>query len=105
MASEEIAMTEAIKIAIITGGLAFLGTLISQWMSTNKLTNELYAKLDKQSELADEKIRGELNVIHSEISTLSAHVEKHNKMVERTYALETEVAKQGEQIKMLNKSA
>lgn len=98
-------MTEAIKIAIITGGLAFLGTLISQWMSTNKLTNELYAKLDKQSELADEKIRGELNVIHAEISTLSAHVEKHNKMVERTYALETEVAKQGEQIKMLNKSA
>lgn len=105
MASEEITMTEAIKIAIITGGLAFLGTLISQWMSTNKLTNELYAKLDKQSELADEKIRGELNVIHSEISTLSAHVEKHNKMVERTYALETEVAKQGEQIKMLSKSA
>lgn len=105
MASEEATMTEAIKIAIITGGLAFLGTLISQWMSTNKLTNELYAKLDKQSELADEKIRGELNVIHSEISALSAHVEKHNKMVERTYALETEVAKQGEQIKMLNKSA
>ena len=99
-------MSEAIKVAIITGGLALIGTVLSQWMSVNKLTSELYSKLDKQSELADERMRGEINGVKIEISELKSHVEKHNQVVERTYELEKEVAKQSEQIKTLfNKSA
>ena len=98
-------MSEAIKVAIITGTLAIIGTFVSQWMSTNKLTNELYAKIDKQYELSDERIKGDIAVIHTEISELRKTVEKHNSMVERTYNLEKEVARQGEQIKVLTKSA
>ncbi len=99
-------MSDAIKVAIITGGLALIGTVLSQWMSINKLTSELYAKLDKQSELADERMRGEINGVKIEINELKNHVEKHNQVVERTYDLEKEVAKQSEQIKTLfNKSA
>lgn len=90
-------MSEGIWIALITGTLAVIGEIIV----SAKNTRDLYAKLDKQSELSDEKIQGEIAVIHTEISELRKTVEKHNSMVERTYALEKEVAKQGEQIKTL----
>lgn len=90
-------MSEGILIALITGTLAVIGEIIV----SAKNTRDLYAKLDKQSELSDEKIKGEIAVIHTELSELRKTVEKHNSMVERTYALEKEVAKQGEQIKTL----
>lgn len=90
-------MSDAVLVAIITGVLAVIGEIIISARSTR----ELYAKLDKQSELSDEKIKGEIAVIHAEISELRKTVEKHNSMVERTYNLEKEVAKQGEQIKTL----
>lgn len=90
-------MTEAIWVAVITGAVAVIGDIVV----SAKNTRELYAKLDKQSELADERIKGEIAVIHTEIADLRKTVEKHNNVIQRTYALETEVAKQGEQIKTL----
>lgn len=90
-------LTEAIIIALITGACAIIGNIIV----SNRNANDLYAKLDKQSEIADERIKGELKVVHTEISALTEKVEKHNSVIERTYNLEKEVAKQGEQIKNL----
>lgn len=90
-------MSEGIWIALITGTLAVVGDIIV----SAKSTKELYAKLDKQSELADERIKGEIAVIHTEIAELRKNVERHNSVIERTYSLEKEVAKQGEQIKTL----
>lgn len=101
MESEGSEVTDALKVAIVTGAFALVGTIISNWLNMNKITTELYAKLDKQSELADERMRGEIAVLKTEIKDLSQKVEKHNNMVERTYGLEKEVAKQGEQIKNL----
>lgn len=93
-------MPESVWIALITGTLAVVGEIVV----SAKNTRELYAKLDKQSELADERMKGEIAVIHTEISELRKQVEKHNSVIERTYNLEKEVAKQGEQIKtLLNK--
>lgn len=90
-------MTEAMWVAFITGSLAIIGEIIL----SAKSTKELYAKLDKQSELADERMKGEIAVIHTEIAELRKNVEKHNSVIERTYNLEVEVARQGEQIKTL----
>lgn len=45
-------------------------------------------RLEKNSEVADEKMKGEINVIKEDIRILSERVEQHNKVVERTYALE-----------------
>ena len=90
-------MSDAILAAIITGVLAIIGEIVV----SARNTRELYAKLDKQSELADERIKGEIAVIHTEISELRKTVEKHNSVIERTYNLETEVARQGEKIKTL----
>lgn len=94
-------MTEAMWVAFITGSLAIIGEIIL----SAKSTKELYAKLDKQSELADERMKGEIAVIHTEIAELRKNVEKHNSVIERTYNLEVEVARQGEKIKaLLNKA-
>lgn len=90
-------MSEGILIALITGTLAVIGEIVV----SARNTKELYAKLDKQSELSDERMRGEIAVIHAEISELRKNVEKHNQVVERVYNLEVETAKQGEQIKTL----
>lgn len=87
----------AIIVALITGACAVIGEIIL----SAKNTRELYAKLDKQSEIADERMKGEIAVIHTEISELRKQVEKHNSVIERTFNLEKEVARQGEQIKTL----
>ena len=91
-------MTEGIWIALITGAVAVIGDIII----SAKNTKELFAKLDKQSELADERIKGEIAVIHTEISELRKNVEKHNSVVERVYKIETDIARQDEQIKALS---
>lgn len=92
-------MNDAVLVALITGVLAVIGEVIV----SARNTKELYAKLDKNSEIADERIKGEIAVIHAEIKELRTNVEKHNSVIERVYNLEVETAKQGEQIKTLFK--
>ena len=91
-------MTEAVIVALITGACA----IVAQLLIARASSKELYAKLDKQSELSDEKMRGEIAVIKTEISELSARVDRHNKMVERTYALERRMDVQEEKSKVAN---
>lgn len=91
-------MTEAVVVALITGACA----IVAQLLIAKANSKELYAKLDKQSEIADEKMRGEIAVIKNDIAALSAHVEKHNQMVERTYELERRVDVLDEKSKVAN---
>lgn len=91
-------MSEAIIVALITGAAAVVANLIIARQSNR----DLYAKLDKQSEVSDAKIQGEIDVIKADIRTLSNRVEQHNKLVERTYALESRADVQDEQIKVAN---
>ena len=92
-------MSEAILVALITAAAAVIG----QWLISRKNADELYNKLDKQSELADQKIRGEIDVIKTEILTLKDEVKKHNNVIERTYKLERDSAIHGEQITVNNR--
>lgn len=77
-----------IVVALIAGGVSLVGTVITV-VVTNRQT---IAALDKSSSLADEAIKGQISTIHAEIKALSDRVDKHNKIVERTYALESKVA-------------
>ncbi len=65
-------MTE-ILVALITGGLALLGVVITN----NKNAREIDAKLDK-----------ELAVMRAEMGNLTGEVRKHNSLMERTFKLE-----------------
>ena len=89
-------MDTSVLVAVITGSIALIGTIITV-MATNRAT---LAALSEQSKISDEKINGEIKAIKIKIDDLSERVEKHNQIVERTYKLESRVsvleAKKGE---------
>ena len=83
-------MSDAIIVALISGGITLIGIVASHLTTI--------AQIEKKSELSDEKIQGQINVIDSKISALSERVERHNKVVERTYGLEQRMAVAEERI-------
>lgn len=88
-------MSDAIIVALI----ALAGQIIIAAVSNSGLI----LKLDKQSEVADTRIQGEMSVIKAEVQTLREEVQKHNSVIARTYELEKQVARHDEQIKTLFK--
>lgn len=86
-------MTDAIWVAVI----ALIGQVIIAAISNSGLI----AKLDKQSEVANTKIQGEMQVVRTDLSNLREEVKKHNQVITRTYELEKQVARHDEQIKTL----
>lgn len=87
-------MSDAIQVALI----ALTGQIIIALASNSGIV----AKLDKQSEVADARIHGEIDVIKNEVATLRQEVQKHNQLVERTFKLEKTVAVHDEKIKVAN---
>lgn len=87
-------MSDAILVALI----ALAGQIVIALVSNSGIVS----KLDKQSEVADTKIHGEIDVIKNEVSGLRQEVQKHNSLVERTYKLEERVAINEEKIKVAN---
>ena len=87
-------MSDAIVVAVI----ALIGQIIIAAISNSGIV----AKLDKQSEVSDTKIHGEIDVIKNEVSTLRQEVQKHNGLIERTYKLEERVTVNEEKIKVAN---
>ena len=77
-------MSDAIIVALITGGLSLAGIIITSVRSNQ----QLFAKLDKQSELSDAKLDKEIAVVKQEIKSLSEEVRKHNGHGERITTLE-----------------
>lgn len=73
-------MTEAIVVAIITGGLALLGTIYSG----NKTAQTMNAKLDRQQAVTETKLED-----------LTHEVREHNNFAKRMPVVE-------EQIKVIN---
>ena len=73
-------MTEAIVVAIITGGLALVGTIYS----SNKTAQNMNAKLDKQQAVTETKL-----------NELTREVREHNNFARRVPVVE-------EQIKVIN---
>ena len=73
-------MTEAIIVALITGGLSLLGVIIA----SNKTTKEVESRLEKQRAVTDTKLE-----------ELTREVREHNNFARRVPVLE-------EQIKVAN---
>ena len=103
-------MEPAVTAAIITGGVALLGIIVSTVITitvTNRkrreeqaqFVSELFGKLDKQSELADARLEAKLDkaqaVTDTKIEELTREVRAHNNFAQRVPVLE-------EQIKVAN---
>lgn len=88
-------MSDAVIVALI----ALAGQIIIAVISNSGIVS----KLEKQSEVADAKMHGEIDVIKNEVSGLREEVKKHNGLIERTYKLEERVSVTEEKIKVANK--
>jgi len=85
-------MSEVILAAIITGVFA----VIAQMIIAKQSSKELYAKLDKESELSDARLDAKLEkhqaVTDTKIEELTREVREHNNFARRVPVLEEKVA-------------
>lgn len=84
-------MSDTIIVAIITGVCAVIGQLIISKQSAK----DLYAKLDKQSEISDMKLDAKLEryqaVTDTKIDELTREVRKHNNFAEKIPVLDERI--------------
>ena len=85
-------MSEAVIVALITGIFAVIALLLIAKQSSK----ELYAKLDKESELSDARLDAKLEkhqaVTDTKIEELTREVREHNNFARRVPVLEEKVA-------------
>ena len=84
-------MSEAIVVALITGGCA----IIAQMLISRANSRELFAKLDKQSEISDKELEGKLEkwqaVTETKLEELTREVRAHNNFAERIPVIEEKI--------------
>ena len=98
-------MSDTIIAVVITG----VFSVIVQLIISHNNTKELYAKLDKQSEIADGRLDAKLEkyqaVTDTKIEELTREVRAHNGHNERIAILEAEDKRLNERIKVLENRA
>lgn len=98
-------MSDAVIVAIITGVFAVIGQLLISKANAK----DLYAKLDKQSELSDANLKAELSkyqaVTDEKIAELTREVRKHNNFAEKIPVMEAEEKRLNERLKALENRA
>lgn len=80
-------MTEAIIVALITGGLSLLGVVLTN----SKSARDIDAKLDKKQAVTD-----------AHLEALTSEVRKHNGFAERIPVIEGHITLIDERIKVAN---
>ena len=83
-------MTEII-VALITGGLALIGVVISNASANRRMQEQLQLQFEKAQAVTDTKI-----------DELTREVRAHNGLVERTYNLEAQAKLLDEKLKVAN---
>ena len=80
-------MSDAVIVALISGVLTLAGTVLTVVLSHRSTISTL----EKNSELADQKLRGEIAVMNNKIENLTTEVRKHNGFAERIPVLEEKI--------------
>jgi len=85
-------LPDAVLAALITGACAIVAQIIISWSTTK----DLYAKLEKKSEIDDVKLDAKLEkhiaVVDTKIEELTREVREHNNFAKRMPVLEEKVA-------------
>lgn len=84
-------MTDAIIVALITGACA----IVAQLIISRQSSKDLYAKLDKQSELTDQRLDAKIErlqaVTDTKLEELTREVRRHNNFAERIPVIEEKI--------------
>ena len=95
---------EAIIVALITGACA----IVAQLIISRQSAKDLYAKLDKQSELADKELDAKLQkwqaVTDIKIDELKRSVDRHNNFAQRMPVIEEKIKVANNRIDDLERS-
>ena len=102
-------MSDAVIAVIITGVFSVVCQMIISRNSSKDLAKDLYAKLDKQSEISDQKLDAKLEkyqaVTDEKIAELTREVRKHNNFAEKIPVMEAEEKRLNERLKVLENRA
>lgn len=94
-------ISDTVLAVIITG----VFSVIVQMIISHNASKDLYAKLDKQSEISDQKLDAKLEkyqaVTDTKIDELTREVRRHNEFATRVPLLEAEDRRLNERIKVL----
>ena len=85
-------MSEAIIVAIITGGLSLIGSIVSNNRTANRTAQSMDAKLDKQQAVTKTKLE-----------ELTREVRAHNNFAQRVPVLEEQIKVANHRIEDLEK--
>ena len=83
-------MSEAIVVALITGGLSLIGVVVTCAVGNKKTTDKVTHKLEVHQAVTDTKLEA-----------LRVEVNKHNNVIERTFKLEGQMSECQHDIKDL----
>lgn len=92
-------MSGELVAAIITGAFSVLAV----WLTSRKAGADMDAKLDKQQAVFEAHVTEQINSVKADVRRLEVKQDKHNEVIERTYALEKNDALQDAEIKRLGK--
>ena len=94
-------ISDTVLAVIITG----VFSVIVQMIISHNASKDLYAKLDKQSEISDQKLDAKLEkyqaVTDTKIDELTREVRRHNELATRVPLLEAEDKRLNERLKAL----
>ena len=92
-------MSEAVKAAIVTGVLAVVAEVIIAAINSRVMIE----KLDKQSQIADERIKATQAVTDTKLDELTREVRAHNNFAQRMPVIEEQIKVANHRIEDLEK--
>lgn len=94
-------MSDAIIVALIAAAASVIGQLLI----SRKSSTETFARLDKQSELADARLEKAQAVTDAKIDELTREVREHNNFARRVPVLEEQIKTVNHRIDDLERAA
>ena len=96
-------MSEGVLIAFITGGLSFLGVVITNLFSSKKNATTLVTKIQAENTKVINDIKLEITAYHAstdeKIKTLTEEVKRHNNFAQRMPVVENNIKHINDEIK------
>ena len=89
-------MSEAVFVALISGGLSLIGVIVTVVATMHKTRNDMLQEIRQRSDDSDAKLDKELALLRAEVDELMREVRIHNNFAQRVPVIE-------EQINVLNR--
>ncbi len=84
---------------LIIAVIAAAGSIIGVVLTNNKSNREMAARMDKTQAVFEAHVTEQIESVKQDVRRLEAAQNKHNGLIEKTYALEKSVELQGAEIK------